>query len=53
VPLILASRSPQRRAILQRLGIDFEVVDVDVEERADGPAAEVARENALRKARAG
>jgi septum formation protein len=51
--LILASRSPQRRAILQRLGIDFEVVDVEVEEVAAGPAAEVARTNALRKAEAG
>jgi septum formation protein len=51
--LILASRSPQRRAILQRLRIDFEVVDVDVEEIAEGDAAQVARANALRKARAG
>ena len=51
--LILASRSPQRRAILERLGIAFEVVDVDVEEIAAGPAVEVARANALRKARAG
>jgi septum formation protein len=51
--LILASRSPQRRAILQRLGIDFEVVDVDVDEIDNGPAVEVARANALRKAEAG
>jgi septum formation protein len=51
--LILASRSPQRRAILERLGIDFEVVDVDVDETADGTAIEVARTNALRKAEAG
>jgi septum formation protein len=51
--LILASRSPQRRAILERLGIAFEVVDVDVEELAAGPALEVARANALRKAQAG
>jgi nucleoside triphosphate pyrophosphatase len=51
--LILASRSPQRRAILEQLGIDFEVVDVDVDELAAGPADEVARTNALRKARAG
>jgi len=26
-PLLLASRSPQRRAILTMLGIDFEVVE--------------------------
>ena len=51
--LILASRSPQRRAILERLGIDFEVVDVDVEEIGSGPAVEVARRNALCKAEAG
>jgi septum formation protein len=53
VGLVLASRSPQRRAILERLGIDFEVVEVDVDEIAEGPAVEVARVNALQKARAG
>jgi septum formation protein len=52
-PLLLASRSPQRRAILEQVGIPFEVVEVDVEELASGPAAEVARANALRKAQAG
>jgi septum formation protein len=51
--LILASRSPQRRAILERLGIAFEVVDVEVDELTDGPAIEIARANALRKAQAG
>jgi septum formation protein len=51
--LILASRSPQRRAILEQLGIDFDVVDVDVDELTAGPADEVARTNALRKARTG
>ena len=51
-PLILASRSPQRRAILQRLGVAFEVRPTDVEELATGDADEVASENALRKARA-
>jgi septum formation protein len=51
--LILASGSPQRRAILERLGVDFEVVAVDVEEIASGEAIEVARTNALRKAEAG
>jgi septum formation protein len=30
--LILASRSPQRRAILEQLGIEFSVVDPDYEE---------------------
>jgi septum formation protein len=48
--LILASRSPQRRAILRRLGVAFKAVTPDVEELAAGDATEVARENALRKA---
>lgn len=50
--LILASRSPQRRAILEQLGIAFEVIPSDVHELRDGDAAEVVTENALRKARA-
>ena len=48
--LLLASRSPQRRAILEQLGIEFEVVVSDVEEIATGPPEEVALENARRKA---
>lgn len=51
-PLILASRSPQRRAILEQLGIAFEVLVVDVEELGAGDPIEVARANALRKAQA-
>jgi septum formation protein len=51
--LVLASRSPQRRAILAQAGIAFEVVDVDVEELQSGDPVHAARENALRKARAG
>lgn len=31
-PLVLASRSPQRRAILEQLGIPFEVVEPDFDE---------------------
>jgi septum formation protein len=50
--LILASRSPQRRAILEQLRIAFQVVQVDVEELAAGDPVEVARSNALAKARA-
>jgi septum formation protein len=49
--LILASRSPQRRAILERLGVAFEVVVSDAPELAIGDPIEVASENALRKAR--
>ena len=50
--LVLASRSPQRRAILEQLGIDFTVRVPEVEELEDGPAHEVALENAYRKAAA-
>ncbi|MDQ3934363.1 MAG: Maf family protein [Actinomycetota bacterium] len=50
-PLILASRSPQRRAILTQLGVDFEVVDPGVDELDRGDPREVVLENALRKAR--
>ncbi|MEA2286043.1 MAG: nucleoside triphosphate pyrophosphatase [Solirubrobacteraceae bacterium] len=51
--LVLASRSPQRRAILEQLGIPFTVrVTEAVEEDAGSPRA-VANENALRKALAG
>lgn len=52
LPLVLASASPQRRAILQRLGIEFEQRPSGVEEIAAGPPRQVALENALRKARA-
>jgi septum formation protein len=52
-PLVLASGSPQRRALLQRLGVPFTVrVSAASElEQGDDPA-QVALENALRKARA-
>jgi septum formation protein len=50
--LVLASRSPQRRAILTQLGIEFEVVVPDVEELEEGDPREMVVENALRKARA-
>jgi septum formation protein len=50
--LILASASPQRRAILTRLGVDFTVHPADVVELEQGDPAQVAVENALRKARA-
>jgi septum formation protein len=49
---VLASASPQRRAILERLGVPFTVRPTDVEELEHGDPAEVAVENALRKARA-
>jgi septum formation protein len=50
--LILASRSPQRRAILEQLGVKFSVRVPEVEELEEGPPVEVALENAHRKAAA-
>jgi septum formation protein len=50
--LVLASRSPQRRRILEQLGIDFEIRPSDAEELTDGDPRDVVVENGLRKARA-
>lgn len=50
--LILASRSPQRRAILEQLGVAFSVVASGVEELEEGEPDEVAVYNAIRKAQA-
>jgi septum formation protein len=50
--LILASGSPQRRAILEQLGVEFSVQVPGVEELEEGEPRVVVRENALRKARA-
>jgi septum formation protein len=50
--LVLASRSPQRQAILTQLGVDFSVQVPDVEELESGPPHELALENAYRKASA-
>ena len=47
--LILASASPQRRAILDQLGVAFTVRPADVEEIEDGPPEFVVLENARRK----
>jgi septum formation protein len=49
--LILASGSPQRKAILEQLGVAFRVEVPDVDEVVDGDPREVVRENALLKAR--
>ena len=51
--LVLASRSPQRRAILESLGVPFEIRPVPVVEEEAGAPVAVAAENALRKAVAG
>lgn len=53
--LYLASKSPRRRELLGRLGLDFRVVDLDIpEQRQPGEAAEAyVRRVARDKARAG
>ena len=52
-PLLLASTSPQRRVILDQLGIVFDVVAPDYVEHdpPDADAVELVREHALGKAR--
>ena len=53
-PLVLASRSPQRRAILEQLGIPFDIVEPHYEEDAPpelADAADVVCEHARGKAR--
>jgi septum formation protein len=50
--VVLASGSPQRREILGKLGVEFEVVVSGVEELADGDPEVLVVENAQRKARA-
>jgi septum formation protein len=52
-PILLASTSPQRRLILEQLGIPFDVVAPDYEEHdpPDADAVELVREHARGKAR--
>jgi septum formation protein len=52
-PLLLASSSPQRRAILEQLGLPFDVVTPRYEERTPqvGDAVELVRKHAQAKAR--
>ena len=47
--LVLASASPQRKAILEQLGVAFVVRPSDAEELTEGDPAEVVVENARRK----
>lgn len=51
--LILASASPRRRELLERLGVEFECVAPGVAEVRQGDPELVVLENARRKARAG
>ena len=52
-PILLASTSPQRRAILEQLGIPFELAVPDYEEldAPDADVVELARRHAVGKAR--
>ncbi|HEY3491804.1 MAG TPA: nucleoside triphosphate pyrophosphatase [Solirubrobacterales bacterium] len=50
--VVLASGSPQRREILQKLGVEFEVVVPGVEELTAGDPEHLVVENARRKAAA-
>jgi septum formation protein len=52
VPIVLASGSPQRREILAKLGLEFEVVVSGVDELDAGDPEFLVIENARRKARA-
>jgi septum formation protein len=48
--VILASRSPQRRALLAALGLDFDVIEPQVTELEEGDPEEIVLENARWKA---
>jgi septum formation protein len=48
--IVLASKSPQRRALLEALGLDFEVQAPEIEEEMDGEPRELVVRNATRKA---
>jgi septum formation protein len=52
VGLILASRSPQRQALLKAIGLKFRVVSSEVAEGTEGDPRELVLVNALAKARA-
>ena len=50
--VILASRSPQRKALLKELGMEFRTIPSEVEETSEGAPQELVLANALAKARA-
>lgn len=49
IPIVLASGSPRRRALIEALGIEVEVCVSDVEEVLEGDPGEVVLDNARRK----
>ena len=50
--IYLASRSPRRKQLLEQIGVDFELVDIDIDETWDGrePARQYVQRLALEKA---
>lgn len=50
--IILASQSPRRAALLRQYGLDFTIESSPAEESSEGNPAELAVQNALRKAEA-
>jgi septum formation protein len=50
--ILLASGSPQRKALLKALGVDFRAIPAEVEETTEGDPQELVLANALAKARA-
>jgi septum formation protein len=51
-PILLASKSPQRRALLDALGLDFEVRVPEIDEETEGEPRQLVVRNATRKAEA-
>ncbi len=52
IRILLASGSPQRRALLKELGVAFRAITPEVEETSEGDPREVVLANALAKGRA-
>ena len=50
--IVLASASPQRRALLRALGLEFRAIPAQIEEKREGEPRDVVTANALAKARA-
>jgi septum formation protein len=50
--IILASRSPQRKALLKSMGLEFTAIPSEVEETSEGEPREVVLANALAKGQA-
>lgn len=48
--VVLASRSPQRLALLTGLGLAVDVIESGINERTEGDPLEIVRENAIAKA---